>query len=437
MKKKLWIPLVAIAVLLLILFVPIPTGQARDGGTRTYTALTYKIVDWRHLYDDGVYEETKIYFGKDRHKSLNELFAQVEESLEHVVNATVIEINGSSVLIEPLESEWERQSADRIRINVSGLAEIGAEVGSQVEVIYTGGVMESYPAQIRAIGWRISNNFRHLDYTEEWLDKTAAEVCEPNIFSHIRITAIYANCFFATPVIPMPYTVKLNGILSEDWCVGDQVLCTYENTYYDGKNNRVECDLLTVEASDWEPDPDMYYKPVVYLYPERETEISVRLTLDGELTCTYPSYQNGWTVTAHPDGTLTDANGQTYNYLYWEGTTNAQYDFSKGFCVKGEDTAAFLEYALERLGLTRREANEFIVFWLPMMQNNPYNVIAFQENAYTESARLDVDPAPDTLIRVFMAWQASESYVSLPEQELSAPAREGFTVVEWGGTEIS
>jgi len=71
------------------------------------------------------------------------------------------------------------------------------------------------------------------------------------------------------------------------------------------------------------------------------------------------------------------------------------------------------------------------------MQNNPYNVIAFQENAYTESARLDVDPAPDTLIRVFMAWQASEICVHLPEQELSAPAREGFTVVEWGGTEIS
>ena len=47
-----------------------------------------------------------------------------------------------------------------------------------------------------------------------------------------------------------------------------------------------------------------------------------------------------------------------------------QYDLSKGFCVKGEDTAAFLEGALEQLGLTRREANEFIVYWLPLMEQN-------------------------------------------------------------------
>lgn len=40
------------------------------------------------------------------------------------------------------------------------------------------------------------------------------------------------------------------------------------------------------------------------------------------------------------------------------------------------------------------------------------------------------------LIRVFMAWQASDAPVELPEQNLTAPQRTGFTVVEWGGTEI-
>ena len=76
---------------------------------------------------------------------------------------------------------------------------------------------------------------------------------------------------------------------------------------------------------------------------------------------------------------------QTYNYLYWEGETYAQYDLSKGFCVKGEDTAAFLEDALEQLGLTRREANEFIVYWLPLMEHNPYNKISFQTDIYTDN----------------------------------------------------
>lgn len=165
--------------------------------------------------------------------------------------------------------------------------------------------------------------------------------------------------------------------------------------------------------------------------------MSVKLNLTGKLTCTYPAYNNGWTVTASPDGTLTDAKGQIYNYLYWKGEAYAQYDLSKGFCVKGEGTAVFLEAALDRLGLTRREANEFIVvYWLPLTEQNPYNIISFQNDCYTDAAQLEVKPAPDTLLRVFMAWRKSDVFVKLPEQELTAPERKGFTVVEWGGTEM-
>ena len=179
-------------------------------------------------------------------------------------------------------------------------------------------------------------------------------------------------------------------------------------------------------------------KPVIYLYPEEETEVTVQLDyITGELTCTYPSYDDGWKVTAAPDGTLTDVNGQTYNYLYWEGVGTEQYDFSSGFCVPGADTAAFLEDALAKLGLTRREANEFIIYWLPRMEQNPYNLIAFQHEAYTETAKLTVVPAPDSILRVFMAWQSLEEPVDIPAQELPSFERNGFTLVEWGGAEIS
>ena len=177
-------------------------------------------------------------------------------------------------------------------------------------------------------------------------------------------------------------------------------------------------------------------KPVLCLYPEEETEVSVRLDLDGELTCTYPAYQDGWTVTAQPDGALTDASGQTYNYLYWEGVSQTEYDFTQGFCLPGGDTAAFLEDALARLGLTRREANEFIVYWLPQMEPNPYNLISFQSAAYTDRARLTVSPEPDSVLRVFMAWRPLETPVEIAAQALPAFARTGFAVVEWGGAKI-
>lgn len=178
-------------------------------------------------------------------------------------------------------------------------------------------------------------------------------------------------------------------------------------------------------------------KPVIYLYPEEETRVSVKLDYDGTLTSTYPAYGDGWTVDASPDGTLTDpATGRQYYCLFWEGVTDREYDFSQGFCVAREDTAAFLEKALGELGLTEREANEFIIYWIPRLEENPYNLISFQTTAYTDGAELTIDPAPDTLIRVFMAWKGLEEPVEVAPQTLTAPERTGFTVVEWGGAEI-
>ena len=180
-------------------------------------------------------------------------------------------------------------------------------------------------------------------------------------------------------------------------------------------------------------------KPVIYLYPEDKTDVSVRLTLDGDLTVSYPDYpEDGWTVTASPDGTLTDDGGHIYDSLFWEAELDAEYDLSEGFCIKGEDTAAFLEETLALLGLSETEANTFIVYWLPRMQANPYNLITFQTNAYTDAAGLDIEPTPDTVIRVFMVWRGMEKAMEIPEQQLPAvPERNGLTVVEWGGAEIT
>lgn len=180
-------------------------------------------------------------------------------------------------------------------------------------------------------------------------------------------------------------------------------------------------------------------KPILYFYPEEETIISAKLELNGHLTCTYPEHgTDGWrNFVAKPDGTLIGPDGKEYYALYWEGETDTIYDFSKGFCVEGSRTAEFLADILPKLGLSAREANEFIIYWLPLMQNNAYNLISFQKEAYTDSAKLMLSPEPDTLIRVFMAWRGLETPVEIEPQTIVTPERIGFTVVEWGGAQIS
>ena len=179
-------------------------------------------------------------------------------------------------------------------------------------------------------------------------------------------------------------------------------------------------------------------KPVIYLYPETETMVNVKLLYDGRLLYTYPKYpQGGWTVVAEPSGELIDTNtGREHYCLFWEGEDPYKYRFQRGFIVEGKDTAAFLECALSELGLSEREANEFIVYWMPRMAKNRFNLVYFATDEYNRRVPLEITPPPDTVIRVFMIFKAINAPIEVPPQELTHVERRGFTVVEWGGTEL-
>ena len=211
-----------------------------------------------------------------------------------------------------------------------------------------------------------------------------------------------------------------------------------KNGAYDaGENILYVAEVFFEEEADREPTaaPE---KPVIYLYPEEETRVQVKLDFNGTLTSTYPAYESGWDVIAKPDGTLTDPEtGREYYCLFWEGISNVSYDMTEGFVVAGRDTEAFLEEKLKILGLTDKEANEFIIYWLPRMEGNAYNLISFQQERYTDNAQLTVEPAPDTVLRVFMTYKPLENMIRILPQKLQTVQRTGFTLVEWGGAEIS
>lgn len=186
-------------------------------------------------------------------------------------------------------------------------------------------------------------------------------------------------------------------------------------------------------------EPKMLEKPAIYLYGYNNEQVSVALNFSGKVTCTYPKAPNNrWAVTAKKNGTLKSGDRE-YNYLYWEGVSDTKFDFSQGYCIRGDKTERFLEESLETMGLNSKEINDFIVYWLPKMQNNPYNVISFQGKTYTDIAKLTVKPAPKRVIRIFMAYYPSETEVKIKAQRLPTPTRKDDepTLIEWGGAMVN
>ena len=79
-----------------------------------------------------------------------------------------------------------------------------------------------------------------------------------------------------------------------------------------------------------------------------------------------------------------------------------------------------MEEKLAILGLNDREAEEFIIYWLPKLQENEYNYIRFAS----------------TLIRILMTYKGLNAPIQVKEQNLEKIERKGFIAVEWGGSEI-
>jgi len=185
-------------------------------------------------------------------------------------------------------------------------------------------------------------------------------------------------------------------------------------------------------------DNMMDKKPVIYLYPQQKQDIQVQLDYNGKIIADYPNYDEqikGWNVTAYPDGKIINKlDNQEYSYLFWEGkpTEKIDWDLSKGFIVKGEDTKEFLQKTLSKIGLTPKEYNEFIVYWFPLMQNNKYNLIHFAGEQYTNNAQLTINPKPNSILRVFMVYKPLEKQIEIEEQKIKPFERKGFTVIEWG-----
>jgi len=69
----------------------------------------------------------------------------------------ITEVSKTHAVVEVAEGEEERASADLISFGTADLEKIGAEIGDTVEVTYTCVIMETYPAQVIATAWELTD----------------------------------------------------------------------------------------------------------------------------------------------------------------------------------------------------------------------------------------------------------------------------------------
>ena len=208
----------------------------------------------------------------------------------------------------------------------------------------------------------------------------------------------------------------------------------FYKTYVYEVDEELEVEAYAKTISREECDPNVSYKPIIYIYPKEDMDLKIKLLNTNDLLYTYPKYKNIWNVRVSKDGNIYDYDTKRNYYgLYWEANDNYKLDMSEGFIVKGEDSVKFLEEKLEILGLNEYEINEFIIYWIDKLEKNEYNFISFR-NPENINMPLEFSEEPDTLIRVMMDFKKLDKPIKVKEQQLTKVERTGFTIVEWGGT---
>ena len=220
----------------------------------------------------------------------------------------------------------------------------------------------------------------------------------------------------------------------------DGALFQFENPDKDESDYNTGCVELIYDASTKTGEVKTSFcggiaKPVLYLYPKKTAKVTISFEHPELLETTYPKYNNSWEVKAHSNGDLYDDKGAYYYALYWDEKQVHSVDFSTGYYVEKDNAIEFLEKKLSYIGLSRREANEFIMYWLPILEKNEKNLVYFELTEERESYnKLNISPKPDSLLRLVIHIKKVDNKVDIPKQNLTKFQRKGFVAVEWGGT---
>ncbi len=171
-------------------------------------------------------------------------------------------------------------------------------------------------------------------------------------------------------------------------------------------------------------------KPAIYLYPLKKSRIDVSIDVNGFITESEPCYNSGWSVIVEPNGLIENK----YDYLFYEAQLKSIELPEEGWVVKYSELKKWFDDTLPKLGLNKKEIEQFKDYWLKELKKaNYYEIKLLGLEFLEENMNLIINPKPETVIRLNFYFTPLNEKTDLREPKIVTPVRKGFTVVEWGG----
>jgi hypothetical protein len=177
--------------------------------------------------------------------------------------------------------------------------------------------------------------------------------------------------------------------------------------------------------------------PVLYLYPEKPTQVTVQTT--APLTYTDPStIRNTWSVLAHPDGSITSSNTHDRPYIYYEYNHHevAVSTPEEGFIVEKKNWEKKVHSLATTLQLTEAETTSLVSEIQTVISSfseaNYLKLSIANQKEINQKLPLTISPIPNKIYRIHFAITPLKTNKIIKEQPIEPITRKGFTVVELG-----
>jgi len=191
-------------------------------------------------------------------------------------------------------------------------------------------------------------------------------------------------------------------------------------------------EIIPIDTSINPGDSIIAYKPNIYIYPEYEVDLSVRLTFPngGRVTVSEPEYDDGWSVNVSDSGLIDDE----FTFLFYECKIPDYCQYDEGWIIEESELRTFFDTELRSLRFNEFEIGDFLNYWMPLLKDHDEYLIYPQYSETLEQiVTIDCDVEPDFVNRV---WYVVREYSGVEEPPVTPDSeifsREGFHIMEWG-----